>query len=145
MTAIRPLVDADIPAMQFMVAESETEGFRFLARFLREVQSGDVALDAPTEFFLGVVDDAALVAIGGVTPDPYLASADIARVRHVYVTPSARRRGVGRALMSALEARAFLRVSTLRLRTDTTAAARFYEALGYERTTEPNATHVKRR
>jgi ribosomal protein S18 acetylase RimI-like enzyme len=76
-----------------------------------------------------------------VTRDPYIADTRIGRLRHVYVRPEIRRRGVGRALVAHLEARAAACYGSLRLRTDTEAASRFYERLGYEPVASPSATH----
>lgn len=62
------------------------------------------------------------VALGG----------DFASVEEVYVEPEARRCGVGRALLEAVEERCGARgVSYVEVQTDEEAAP-FYEALGYE-------------
>ena len=118
-------------ALAPLVAESRAEGFAFLARLVAEHDAGVARFDGPGECLLGVYDGGALLAIGGVTRDPYDTEPRAGRLRHVYVRADARRRGVGRALVQALEAHARTRFATLALRTDTGAAARFYEALGW--------------
>ena len=141
---MRRLASSDVDALRTLAAASEAEGFRFLARFVRELADGTVTLGERQDYFLGVFDHGELLAVGGVTPDPYTDRRDTGRIRHVYVAPSFRRTGIGRMLMAALEEHACSSYAVLRLRTDTAAAAQFYEALGYERTSEPNATHRRR-
>jgi len=138
---IRPLTRADTDLIRSLAEESATEGFRFVARFLDELKSPAFVLDERRQFFLGAFEGARLVAIGGVTPDPYDDDENIGRIRHVYVARDARRRGVGRQLVAAVEQRASGAFTALRLRTDTNAAAAFYESLGYQPTSEPDATH----
>lgn len=138
---IRPLIRADAAQLRSLSEESAAEGFRFVARFVAELGSTSFALDERRQFFLGAFEGVQLVAIGGVTPDPYVDDENTGRVRHVYVACEARRHGVGRRLVAALEQRARSEFTVLRLRTDTEAATTFYQALGYQRTSEPEATH----
>ena len=138
---IRPLTRADTGLIQSLAEESASEGFRFVARFLDELKSPAFALDEQRQFFLGAFEGARLVAIGGVTPDPYVEDKNIGRLRHVYVARDARRQGVGRQLVAAVEQRARSAFTALRLRTDTSVAAAFYKSLGYQPTSEPDATH----
>ena len=139
---IRRLLPPPWDALAPLVAESEAEGFRLLRRLRDDYRAGQARFDGPGEVLLGLYDGAALVAVGGLTRDPYSAEPRLGRVRHVYVRRSHRRRGVGRRLMAALEAGAPAAFDALVLRTDTAAAARFYEALGYARLALPgSATH----
>jgi GNAT superfamily N-acetyltransferase len=140
---IRPLIEDDIPSIRELAALADAEGFCFLSRFLDELTFRRVDLDAPDEFFVGMRRDDRLVAIGGVTPDPYVDDEQIGRLRHLYVRPDARRGGIGRELVAHLEARATLRYTSLRLRTDTASAAQFYERLGYVPIESESATHQR--
>jgi ribosomal protein S18 acetylase RimI-like enzyme len=54
------------------------------------------------------------------------------RIRHVYVARARRREGIGRMLMAALADASRPHFGLLVLRTDTAAAARFYESLGFQ-------------
>ena len=141
--AVRPLAVADVASIRELAALAEVEGFRFLNQFLDELRSRRVELDAPREFFIGMQRDDRLVAIGGVTPDPYVDDEQVGRLRHLYVQPDSRRRGLGRDLVAHLESRAELCYMCLRLRTDTEGAARFYERLGYVPVTSSWATHLR--
>ena len=61
------------------------------------------------------------------------AGGQFAAIEELHVKPGARRRGVGRALLAAVEERCAARgVSYVEVQTDDEAAA-FYEASGYER------------
>jgi GNAT superfamily N-acetyltransferase len=113
------------------VDEGTREGFRFPRRLVDEHASGRVRFDGPGEVLLGVFEGDELVAVGGVTRDPYGGADDVGRIRHVYVRVAHRGRGIGATLVRALEAHARGRFSALTLRTDTEAASRFYAALGY--------------
>lgn len=140
---IRPLGPNDLRAISALADAAEREGFRFLSRFLLDATQDAVALDAPGEFFFGAFADSTLLAIGGVTPDPYLPAPRVGRLRHVYVAAPHRRQGVGERLVAALERRACTEYDRLRLRTDTVDAARFYERVGYTARAHATATHER--
>jgi GNAT superfamily N-acetyltransferase len=125
-----------------LIAESEREGFRFLARLRAEHASGAARFGGPGEALLGVYADGALVAVGGVCADRYEPGERVGRIRHVYVARAHRRQGAGRLLLAALIDVARPRFYVLTLRTDTAAAARFYEALGWTPVPDhPHHTH----
>jgi len=128
---IRPLDPPPIDALNPLVDEGTREGFRFPRRLMDEHISRKARFDGAGEVLLGVFEGDELVAVGGVTRDPYGDAVDVGRIRHVYVRAAYRRRGVGERLMAALEAHAREHFAALVLRTDTEAAARFYAALGY--------------
>jgi ribosomal protein S18 acetylase RimI-like enzyme len=140
---IRPLIPSDIHGIRRIAALASAEGFAFLDRFVSELESEAVALNSAGEFFLGFIAGGEIVALGGVTPDPYLNDPTTGRLRHVYVRSDHRRSSVGRQLVRELERRAVYVYSTLRLRTDTDAAAQFYQAMGYDPVIDATATHVR--
>ena len=140
---IRHLLPSDIHHVRQLAGLASAEGFAFLHRFLSELETDSVALNSAGEFFLGFVAEGRIVAVGGVTPDPYLNDPLTGRLRHLYVHPDHRRSSVGRRLVRELERRAATVYSTLRLRTDSHAAARFYLGLGYDPVVDATATHVR--
>lgn len=145
MIELRPIDDLAPDALAPLLAASAAEGFRFVARLAAEWATGAARFDRPGEVLLGGFADGRLVAVGGLTRDPYGDESAVGRLRRVYVLPEARRRGVGAGLVRALEAAAAGHYAELVLRTDTASAARFYEALGYARLPAGlTATHRRR-
>jgi ribosomal protein S18 acetylase RimI-like enzyme len=116
-----------------LLAASTAEGFRFVERMVREWDEGTVRFDRPGELLLAADDGINLVAIGGLTADPYTGDPTLGRLRHIYVRPDLRRRGTGRRLVQALERAGQPTFRALVLRTDNADASHFYENLGYER------------
>lgn len=128
-----------------LAAAAQAEGFRFVARLVREYATGENAFAAPGEALFEVRSDGRLVAIGGLNLDPYRPEGSVGRLRRLFVRPAFRGCGIGRALVQALEARAADTFDELRLFTDSERAARFYEQLGYAPLPGcPEASHAKR-
>lgn len=83
-----------------------------------------------------------LVGLCGLNRDPFTTAEGVGRLRHLYVSPAYRRRGVGSALVADILAYAKAHFRTVRLRTDRTDANTFYLALGFNVTPgNPDATH----
>lgn len=142
MIEFRPIRDLSAEAIGPLLAASVAEGFRFVGRLVAEWDAGVARFDRPGELLLGGYDGVRLIAVGGVTRDPFSGIHAAGRLRRVYVLPEARRLGVGRRLVRTLETAAARHYRELVLRTDTEVAARFYEALGYGRlTANGTATH----
>ncbi len=139
---LRPLTSRDLAALDPLIIESEADGFRFLQRIPREVAADADYLDSARTVVFGVFDGPRLIAVGGLTPDPYVEDDTVGRVRHVYVARAWRRQGVGRLLVHALIMRAQSVYARLRLRTETSAAGLFYETLGFQPIAEDKATHA---
>ena len=138
--SIRPLTWSDALFAPFL-AEAAQEGGSFLFRLRDEWSNGACRFDRPGEFLLGVFVDANMVAVGGVSLDPYAPAEGLGRVRHVYVLRDHRRRGYGRALIEVLLDGAKAYFTVLRLRTRSPEAARLYESFGFVRTSIEGETH----
>ena len=118
-------------ALAPLLAASIDEGFHFGERLVREWQEGKKCFNGPGELLLAAYQGTNIIAIGGLMADPYSGEPALGRLRHIYVRPDTRRRGIGRRLVQLLEQAAQRTYRALVLRTDTPTAARFYEALGY--------------
>jgi GNAT superfamily N-acetyltransferase len=96
-----------------------------LTRWLANKSPDIVAswVSQPGSSMLLAVEQERVLAVGSVT--------DAGKITLNYVSPDARFRGVSRALLSALEARAVERGSTEFTLTSTETARRFYRANGY--------------
>jgi GNAT superfamily N-acetyltransferase len=134
-----------LPSAAFdgLAAEARDEGHGFVDRLADEWTRGTNRFDAPGKLLLGAFEAGALAAIGGLNRDPYTQQPRVARLRHLYVRPAWRRRGIGAALVHALIAVARERddFACVRLRTHAATAARLYERLGFAAVVEPDATH----
>lgn len=119
---------------------AHAEGFPFVERFVDEWERGENRFDRAGEAALFAWCNGFLVGFGGLNRDPYLEDVAVGRVRHVYVAPAARGRGVGSALVAGIVRRARPTFARLRLRTRDAGA--FYEKLGFRPVDEPDATHA---
>ncbi|MDX1439587.1 MAG: GNAT family N-acetyltransferase [Rubricoccaceae bacterium] len=126
-----------------LVAESVTEGCRFLVRLRSEFNSGLNRFAKRGEQLLVARIGDSIVGVCGLNRDPYTPDCGVGRVRHLYVLSKYRRRGVARALVSHVVLAADGVFKALRLRTDSNVADRFYQAMGFVRSdVDPTATHV---
>jgi GNAT superfamily N-acetyltransferase len=96
-----------------------------LARWLSNKTPGIVAgwIVQPRNSLLVAVEGGIILAVGSVT--------DAGEITLNYVSPDARFRGISRALLRALEARAIERGNARCTLTSTETARRFYRAAGY--------------
>lgn len=139
---IRQVDTLDAAALEPLLTESLSEGYRFIQTLLDEYVSGVHRFDTPEAVLLGAYRGERLIGIGGVLQDPYLKRPDTGRVRHVYVLREFRRYGVGKLLLDALIAHARQHFEALTLRMSNHAAGAFYEAIGFiTESLPPEATH----
>lgn len=127
----RPFGKGSDGELEQLLAASTAEGFQFVERLVTELANHPKQYEGQGAALLGGYALGQLVAIGGFSADPYTKEQGLGRLRRVYVLPAWRGMGVGRRLIRTLEAQAAETYRALVLRTDTAAAARFYEALGY--------------
>ena len=118
-------------ALETLRAESVVEGYKFVARLCDEWRSGLNRFGASGEGLFVAQDLAGIVGVCGLNRDPYVHDPSIGRVRHLYVHPSYRRQGIGRALVRTVMEAARIRFRMLRLKT-TPAAESFYRSLGFQ-------------
>lgn len=130
-----------VPEIHVLEQQAQDENFRFVTRLISEWNSGENRFDAPGECLLAGYIGHNIVAIGGISIDPY-ASRNIARVRRFYVTPGARRQKIGGALLAHLIEHAGLHFHSLRVFTDTQVGEAFYLRNGFERIDDQHATHA---
>jgi GNAT superfamily N-acetyltransferase len=127
-----------------LARSARNEGFLFLDRLIGDHRTGDNMFARPGEVLFAVREDGRLVGIGGLNIDPFDTSGTTGRLRRLYVDPTCRGRGMGKALVRALESVAVQHFVALRLFTDDATAARFYLALGYSAVaSDGQASHQK--
>ena len=128
----------------FLLEESLEENFGALKRLQNSHIDGTNTFSLPGEALFAARIGGELVGICGLNIDPYQESSDIGRVRHLYVAKAHRLNGVGKQLISELEAFAQASFSGLQLYTDDPNSGAFYVAIGYERGGIGKASHVKK-
>lgn len=121
-----------IPEIQFLIDLSEKESLSFLKRFKAQYISGDNRFEEEGEILYFALMEEQLVGLCGVNIDPYLKDPHICRLRHLYVHPLHRRKGIGTDLVKQCIEHAKDHFRLMTLRTFDESAQKFYEALGFE-------------
>jgi 2,3-bisphosphoglycerate-dependent phosphoglycerate mutase len=116
-----------------LVRESVGEGLRLLERLRDGWRSGGNRFDRPGEALFSARIDGRLAGIGGLNRDPYQSDPFVGRVRHLYVDPRLRRRGIGAAIVGRVLETARGHFARVRVRTNDPDAAALYETLGFVR------------
>lgn len=133
------------PGMTELQAEARQEGYDFIETLIDEWVSGENRFEGAGETLLGAVEQGVVVAVGGLTIDPFVpfeSRAEAGRIRRVYVRAAWRNKGIGRMLMTALVERARESFRCVRLRAENGDAARLYERIGFSLLDSPDATHL---
>ncbi len=125
-----------------LVVESEREGYRFVRRLVDEYRSGDNDFSAHGEALFSVLEDGKLIGVGGVNIQPG-DNPSVGRLRHVYISKSARGLGVGKKLISVIEDHSGQFFSKLVLFTNFESSIGFYNKLGYASVSLPKISHEK--
>ena len=141
---LRRLLELPCDDVQALATLARAEGYRFLDRLIEEWLAGKARFDGPGERLFAAFEGDRMIAIGGLHRDPYAGPDRIGRLRRFYVAPDRRRGRVGTDLLGAVLEGADRHFDVIRLRVPNAAAARFYEALGFAATDEPDTTHVLR-
>ena len=130
------------PARELMAALNELLDAQYPGRATRpgSVTTPDEMVPPAGTFLVGYEDERA-VAIGGLRP----LGDDVCEIKRMYVVPDARSRGVGRALLAALEdaARALgHRVVRLDAGAEQEHSRVLFEATGYREIPPYNSNHI---
>lgn len=132
----------DLPHdFSILESESKLDGFNFLEKMRLEWLSGKNLFNKKSEALYGIFENDKLLAIGGIKIDPYSTEPSVGRVRHLYVSKSHRKHGLGSRLLKEILKDASNSFSKIRLRTDTIEAAIFYEKLGFKKIIDESASH----
>ncbi|MDQ4105650.1 MAG: GNAT family N-acetyltransferase [Actinomycetota bacterium] len=131
MAEVRPVAGCDLAEplklLEASVRDGEPVPPDFIGLLQREVERGSVEVLAA--HIDGLIDGVAVLAFRPSVS----AGGCFASVEELYVRPEARRRGVGRALLEAVERRcSFKGLSYIEVQTMEEGAAAFYREAGYE-------------
>jgi GNAT superfamily N-acetyltransferase len=135
-------IELPVPGLDELRSEARDAGYDFVETLINEWASGANRFEAPGEILCGHLDHRLLVAVGGLTIDPFDANPDTGRIRRVYVRSAWRNKGIGRALVSALVEHSRKNFRCVRLRAENADAARLYESMGFIPIDNPAATHI---
>jgi N-acetylglutamate synthase-like GNAT family acetyltransferase len=113
-----------------------------LDRLVSDWHSGLNRFDRTGEQFLLAFAGNRVVGVGGLNHDPYVESAEIGRLRHLYVLNDWRRKGVGRALVERLLQSARGTFTIVRTRARTKEASVFYDLCGFSGIHDDAASHA---
>lgn len=130
------------PDLTRLHRQAAVEGYSFVERTYREWLDGSNRFDRVGEGFFVAGDTSRTIGMCGLNRDPFIDDPEIGRLRHLYVSPEHRRRGIGRELVMTCLELAAGRFRRVRLRTFDDGAARFYERLGFLVVDETDATHA---
>ena len=136
---------SELPAgIDVLLNASISEGFGMVKKLVDKYQTGENDFSARGEALFGAFNSGQLVGIGGLNIDPYFKDESLGRVRHLYVLPSARNLGVGRAIVFNIEQQAKKYFSCLQLQSPNQQASAFYRRLGYTEVNDiAKVSHVK--
>jgi len=131
-----------VTGMEQLHAEAKEDGYDFIDTLVDEWANGTNRFNAPGEILCGHLEEGLLVAVGGLTVDPFISEPHTGRIRRVYVRSAWRNKGIGRALVSTLIEEARKNFRYVRLRAENAGAARLYERMGFTSIDNPDATHI---
>jgi len=141
MTVIITRVGAQLPVgFEDLRQASVAEDFEFLNRLEKKWRDGRYDDDRLATVRIAYSEGGTL-GVGAQTHDEYDLAPDHRRMRHFYVSPSARRGGVGRRLAHALIEDAFACGARLRLRATHAVSTAFWDAMGFARIEADRSTH----
>ena len=135
------VTDALPDGLDLLAAAAAAEGIGIVERVIAEWAAAEQRFDAEGEALFAAYAGGALAGIGGVTveadaPQPAM------RMRRLYVSPEFRRQGVGRTLAGAMMQQGFQSAGLLTVKAGAaTAAAPFWESLGFVAVERPGLTH----
>jgi GNAT superfamily N-acetyltransferase len=133
--AVVVLRETELPveAMVGIVDAAGREGHAFVVRLLRDWSSGANRFKGRGEALFVAWEHNTVFGVVGLNVDPFAGDPRVGRLRHLYVMPSYRRRGIGSELCRRALAYAKPSFATVRLRTPNGRSAPLYERLGFER------------
>src|SRR5262245_24879333 len=118
-------------------ADAEADGHRHLRRLAAEFATTRSMFHA----VLAAFSDGGLAGIGAMTDEPQPTPEPAWRMRRLYVHRGFRRRGIARAIASALLEDAASKVRIVTVHAGNDGAARFWEAIGFQQAACKAWTH----
>jgi GNAT superfamily N-acetyltransferase len=121
----------DPTALSSLAAEATANGHRMVAHLIDEWATGENRYDKAAERLYCASLDGQICAVCGLNIDPFAGDNRVGRVRRLYVSAFARRRGIASAIVHRLLQDASGHFRELHLRTFDPQACAFYESIGF--------------
>ena len=138
-------IEDDLPeAFADLRAEAAAEGFRHVEQLVRDLASDSGPFRREGEGLFAAFVDGELAGVGAVSREHLEPALEAMRMRRCYVRARFRRRGVGRALASAMIQQGLAGAPILTVNAGTPDAPAFWEAMGFEPESRNGRTHVMR-
>lgn len=132
MIRIKVGTDKLVQELSDLLELSKAEGYNFIKRLITEFENEENQFDRPGEAFYRIYDEAFLIGIGGINQDTYSNVKSEGRIRRFYIHPLYRRKGLATQLLTRIVEDSSSAFEKITLRTDSEAAASFYESFGFE-------------
>lgn len=144
---IKQINNSNIQTIASLANEAKKDGFQFVQRAIDELIGKANCFSGNGEILWGVFDDGKCIAIGGLNIDPYAGDLNTGRVRHLYVSPNYRRKGIATFLLNMIIERAreyfnILRLSAFGSGAANPIASKFYEEMGFLHKEGLKQTHM---
>jgi len=122
---LRPMTDADVPALQRIHAAATASSYGAVLTWLQPILEDPATPLEPADF--------TICAVAGDAPEAVLGYVAVTQchIENLYIDPSAQGRGIGAKLLAEVARRVDARPLTLRCLHLNPAARRFYERHGY--------------
>ncbi|MFX0022598.1 MAG: GNAT family N-acetyltransferase [Candidatus Hermodarchaeota archaeon] len=133
---------SNLDLIENLATEAHFEGFEFVKRTIFEWKSGLNDFSKQGEILFGICISDLCIGLGGLNVDPYINNPNIGRVRHVYISPKYRRKGLGILLLNKIIHNSANHFELLRLYTNNLIASTFYESLGFKQSFSLKVTHI---
>ena len=139
---IKKIKDSSIGLLEILANEANSEGYRFVQRTIDEWRNCINTFSKKGEILFGIFISDLCVGIGGLNVDPFINNPNIGRIRHVYISPKYRRKGLATLLLRKIIQIAVKHFELLRLYTENPNASSFYESLGFIESKAEKETHI---
>lgn len=120
---IKAILDLDLTALEILISSSEKEGFNFVSRLKNDWKNNTNRFNKTNEKLYTISINNLLIGIGGINNNPYNEDRNVGRIRHFYILPKYRQKGIGKHFIQFLLEENRMKYETLSLRTDTEIAS----------------------
>jgi GNAT superfamily N-acetyltransferase len=130
---IERVTSLDNYGLSRLLALSKSEGYKFVQKLYDEYFDGTNRFNQNGESLFLAKSKDEILGIGGLNIDPYLNDTNIGRVRHLYLLPEWRCKGIGKELLITIIEESRTHFESITLYTDNPIADKLYTNFGFVR------------